>query len=117
MRSVRNLHAGQGTDQALIFKDGLQRSLADLRLVGGVGRVVLTPANNLIDCCRYEVVVRTGAKKDTVLAVMGIGFTQPIEFGHQLRLRQRWWQFERRKAMTGRNINEEVFNCFNTDCL
>ena len=40
-RGVGHIHSRELADQGLEFKDGLERSLADLGLIGSIGRVKL----------------------------------------------------------------------------
>ena len=62
-RGVGNIHAGQLADHGLKFKNGLQRSLGNLRLVGSVGGKELAPLHQGVDNDRAIVAIGAGAKK------------------------------------------------------
>jgi hypothetical protein len=85
---VGDIHAAQGTDQALVLEDRLQRPLADLRLVGGVGGIELRPAQDLVHGARHEVVVCSGTEEYAVSLDVGILVRQPAQRTPELDLRE-----------------------------
>ena len=63
VRCRDDVESGQLGDERLVFVDRLERALADLGLVGRVGRVELAAAQDLVDRCRYVMAVGTGAQE------------------------------------------------------
>ena len=55
--SVGDFHAGQVADHRLVFENRLERTLADLWLVGGVGGVELAPAQERIHDGRHKMMI------------------------------------------------------------
>ena len=60
---VGNLHPREARNHALVFEDGLQRALADLRLIRGVGCCKLGARNHGVHHGRYEVLVGAPAQE------------------------------------------------------
>jgi len=54
---IAHIHAGQPADHALIFEQGLQHALADLRLILRIGRGELAAGKHVIDGCRPEALI------------------------------------------------------------
>ena len=62
-RGVGDVHAGELADERLVLEDGLQGALADLGLVGRVGRDELGPGAEVVDDRGDEVVVDAGPQE------------------------------------------------------
>ena len=63
VRRGHDVHRGELGQQRLVLVDALQRALADLGLVGRVGRVPLAAEQHLVDGRRAPVAVRTRAEE------------------------------------------------------
>src|SRR4030042_249832 len=87
-RGIGYVHAGKLADEGLKLKDGLERSLADLRLVGGVGGVELRPPENMVHHGRDIMVVGSRTQKRDYSLARGSSFTERTEMMDKLHLRQ-----------------------------
>ena len=77
---VGNIHAGQLADHGLKFKNGLQRSLGNLRLVGSVGGEEFAPLHQRIDNDRTVVTIGAGAEKTGVAGcAIGRGLAKVLD--------------------------------------
>ena len=103
-------------DQGLIFKDGLQRALRDLGLVGRIGGIELAAAEHVIDHGRNVVVVCACAQEGDQIAVhvliAGGNFSQ---FGSGFHFGQRGRQIQFGKTVPGRDIFEQVIQRLDAD--
>ena len=115
MRGVGAVHAGQAGDEALVFKDALQRPLGDLRLVGCVGGVKLSAADQVVDGSRDIVVIGTGAEKTHRVGERKVGFGHLFELGGGFHLRHAVEHTELREAVLFRNGREKIFDLFHAD--
>ena len=105
VRSGNDVQAGQLSDQRLILVDGLQRALADLRLVRRIRGIELAPAEDLVDGGRDVVAIGAGTQE--------AGQPDPIARSERLHAhRQRQLVLCRRQVEAvgpdrGRNILEQ----------
>ncbi len=83
---VGHLHARQGTDHALVLKDGLQGALAHLGLVGRVGGVELGAARYMLHHAGHEMVVGPCAQEASVVVEVGVLLAHGLQFGQNLHL-------------------------------
>ena len=86
MGGIDHLHPGQLGHHTLVFKDGLQGTLASLRLVGGVGGVELPPHLQLGHHAGRKMVVRPRPQKPGVVVGVGIFIGQPSQLGQNFHL-------------------------------
>jgi len=108
MRSVGHVHARQGTDHALILKDALQRALADLGLIGGVGRVELGTVDDLVYHAGHVMVVGSGSQETGKVTGIQVLLAHGLQLGHDLHLGQRLRERQLGKAAVLRNVVEQV---------
>ena len=85
VRGGHDVQAGKLGHQRLVFVDGLERALADLRLVRRIGGVELAPQEQLIDDGRSEMTVCPGAQEAD--QIDPIAFRQPEQSSRQLGFR------------------------------
>lgn len=87
-RGVGHIHAGEIADHGLKFKDGLENTLADLRLVGGVGGDELLPGGHALDHRGNKVAIGARASQqsgvDPVLLSQGGQFLPHFQLAEPL---------------------------------
>ena len=106
VRDVGHLHAGQRADHRLVLEMRLQRALADLGLVGGVGGVELSAADQGIDHAGDEMIVRARAQEAAHMRQVVVLVGQRLELLQHLHLGQRRRQVKLRKAELLRHVVE-----------
>ena len=84
--SVGHLHTRQGTDHALVLKDGLQGALAHLGLVGRVGGVELGAARYMLHHAGHEMIVGPCPQEASVVVEVGVLLAQGLQFRQNLHL-------------------------------
>ncbi len=95
--------------QGLIFKDGLQRALRDLGLVGSVGGIELAAAQHVIDHGGDIVVVGAGAQEgDQIAADILVAGGNIRQLGGGFHLGQGGRQIQFGKAVLGGDIFEQI---------
>jgi hypothetical protein len=92
---VRDVHAGQLGDQRLVFERRLERPLARLGLIGGVGGVILTPRGEVIDHGRNEMVVASCAEETRSDVAPRVPANQAGDVRGQFHFAQRWGDRQR----------------------
>ena len=83
---VRHLHPGQLADHGLVLEDGLQYSLAQLRLVGRVGGQELRPRDDCLDDRRHVVVVNPGPEEGELAPDIDVALGQLYQLALELEL-------------------------------
>ena len=112
---VGRVHAGEHTHHALVFEDGLQRALAQLRLVGRVGGEELAAPQDVIHDAGHEVVIGARAQEDGVVVGGDVGARQPADFPGHLHLAERIGQVQRGEAELGGHRVEQVVERLDAD--
>ncbi len=92
---IGHVHPGQLTDQGLVFENGLQGSLADFRLVGGIGRVEFAAGNQMIDHRWDKMIIGPGPQEAGVSARRRILLRNPPQLPHKFGFGQRRAKIER----------------------
>ncbi len=106
---VGDVHPGQLADRGLVLEDGLERSLAHLRLVGRVGREQLAALHDGVDDRRHVVVVHPGAEERELAARARVAPGQLTQVRPQLALGQRRVDPQRPvEADVRRDLGEQV---------
>ena len=112
---VGHIHAREGADHALILEDGLQRALADLRLVGGVGGVELRATDDVADHAGREVVVSPRAQETGIVVEIGVLLAHGPQFAQDLQLGQGRGKLKPRIAHALWHVQEEVADGLHPD--
>ena len=104
---VGDLHPVQVADQRLELVDDLQRALAGLGLVGGVGGYELSAGDQRLDDGRDEVVVGASPQKRRAAAQRPVASSQRAQLPLDLQFRQRVWNAQGWVAVFGGDVGEE----------
>ena len=113
---VGDVHARELGHHRLVFVDDLQRSLARLGLVRGVGGVEFRPRGDGIDDARDEVVVGSAAEEADGVRRRGVLVRERPHVTRQLDLGERRRNVEHpREAQVRRDVREEVFDAADAD--
>ncbi len=115
MRGVGYLHAGQRADHALILKDGLQRPLADFRLVRSVGGIEFGTTYDVIYHAGHVVIIGPGPQKTGIMVQVGIALAHPLQFPENLQLGERLWQGDLRETQRLRHVGKQVLDAVHPD--
>ena len=110
-----DVEADELGQQRLVLVDALERALADLRLVRGIGRVPLTSEQDLVDCRRLEVAIRAGTQEAGQAGPVARG--QCLEMGRQLKLRESCRQVQPARPEGRRDVGEQLVDGGDTDDL
>ena len=105
-RRVGHLHAEQPGDHGLELEDGLQRALAHLRLVGGVGGVQFATEQQMGNQRRRVVVVGAGAEEAAMVVRGPVAQRQVAKQRRDLLLGQPVRQVEAREALRAGHVGE-----------
>ncbi len=113
-RGVGDVHAGKLADHRLEFEDGLQRSLRDFRLIGGVGGEPFAARDERVDDDGPVVRVGAGAEERHVaLGIFGGALAEELD---DLAFRVLAWDVEVAcQTIFGRNSGEQVVNRIGSD--
>jgi hypothetical protein len=93
-------------DQRLVLVDRLERALADLGLIGRVGRVPLAAEQHLVDGRRRPVAIDAGAEEGHQIRAIAGG--EPLQASRQLQLRFGRRQIEGRCPKGFGDVGEEL---------
>ncbi len=114
MRGRDDVKVDQLGQERLVFVDALERPLADLGLIGRVGRVPLAAEEQLVDGGRTPVAVHARAKEGRQVRPIARGETgQP---GRELELGFRVGQVEGRCAKRGWDVFEQLVDRGEAEC-
>ncbi len=106
VRCRDDVEVDQLGQQRLVLVDALERPLADLGLVGRVGRVPLAAQEELVDRGRAPVAVDAGAQERGEIGPVAGG--QAGQAGGQLELRLGFGEVELRRAQADRDVLEQL---------
>ena len=113
VRGRDHIQTGQLGHERLVLVDRLERALADLRLVRRVGGVELAAQEQLVDHCRGEVAVGSGAEEADQLDPVAVG--QIAQSSRQLRLGLGRGQLKAGGPERRRDVGEQIVHGIDAD--
>ena len=118
VRGVGNFHASQAAHQGLIFKDSLQSSLGDFRLIRCVCCIEFTTAKHVVHNRWNIVMICTCSEEgDKVFAHIFVGSSHIREMCGGFHFGKRRGKVQFREAVLGRDRLKKIIKRFHADSL
>ncbi len=117
VRGVGDFHACQPRDHALVLEDRLQRSLADFRLVRGIGGVELRAGHHEVHDAGNEVVIRARAQETGGAPAVGVPPRKAVQLLQDLLLGHCGEQIEPGETVLLGNVAKQVADRADADCF